>query len=119
MTNLFNMVKGIKGISNENESEFYYDIINDFKYDSLYNYYSNGRINIWFENENGLIKIYMAAVGFNKIKKMDPKDFYKNLNDLYNGKRLNKLESQGAQFKSINKKQINVLLNGKILKYKF
>lgn len=119
MTNLINMVRSIKGMANENENDFLYDIINDFKYDSLYNYYSNGRINIWFENENGLIKIYMAGVGFNKIRKMDPKDFYKNLNDLYNGKRLNKLESQGAQFKNINKNQINVLLNGKLLKYKF
>ena len=119
MTNLINMVRSIKGMANENENDFLYDIINDFKYDSLYNYYSNGRINIWFENENGFIKIYMAAVGFNKIRKMDPKDFYKNLNDLYNGKRLNKLESQGAQFKNVNKNQINVLLNGKVLKYRF
>ena len=118
MTNLFNMVRSIKGISNENESEFYYDLINDFKYDSLYNYYTNGRINIWFENENGSIKIYMAAIGF-KIKKMDPEDFYKNLNKLYNGKRLNKLEDQGAQFKSVNKNQINVLFHGKVLNYKF
>ena len=119
MTNLINMVRSIKGMANENENDFLYDIINDFKYDSLYNYYSNGRINIWFANENGFIKIYMAAVGFNKIRKMDPKDFYKNLNDLYNGQRLNKLENQGAQFKNINKNQINVLLNGKILKYRF
>ena len=119
MTNLINMVRSIKGMANENENDFLYDIINDFKYDSLYNYYSNGRINIWFANENGFIKIYMAAVGFNKIRKMDPKDFYKNLNDLYNGKRLNKLENQGAQFKNINKNQINVLLNGKVLKYRF
>ena len=119
MTNLINMVRSIKGMANENENDFLYDIINDFKYDSLYNYYSNGRINIWFANENGLIKIYMAAVGFNKIKKVDPKDFYKTLNSLYNGKRLNKLESQGAQFKNVNKNQINVLLNGKVLKYRF
>ena len=118
MTELINMVRSIKGMENENESEFYYDLINDFKYDSLYNYYSNGRINIWFENENNKIKIYMAAIGF-KTKKMDPKDFYKNLNKLSNGKRLNKLENQGAQFKSINKNQINVLLNGTVLKYKF
>ena len=119
MTNLINMVRSIKGMANENENDFLYDLINDFKYDSLWNYYTNNRINIWFENENGFIKIYMAAVGFNKIRKMDPKDFYKNLNDLYNGKRLNNLENQGAQFKSVNKNQINVLLNGKVLKYKF
>ena len=118
MTELINMVRSIKGISNESESEFYYDLINNFKYDSLWNYYSNGRINIWFENENGLIKIYMAAIGF-KIKKVDPKDFYKTLIKLYNGKKINKLEDQGAQFKSVNKNQINVLLNGQILKYKF
>ena len=119
MTELINMVRSIRGISNENESEFYYDLVNDFKYDSLWNYYTNGGINIWFANENNRIKIYMAAVGFNKIRKMDPKDFYKNLNDLYNGKRLNKLENQGAQFKNVNKNQINVLLNGKVWKYRF
>ena len=118
MTELINMVRSIKGMENENESQFYYDLINDFKYDSLLNYYSNGRINIWFANENNKIKIYMAGIGF-KIKKMDPKDFYKNLNKLYNGKKLNKLENEGAQFKSINKNQINVLFHGQILKYKF
>ena len=118
MTELINMVRSIKGMAKENESEFYYDLINDFKYDSLFNYYSNERINIWFANENGSIKIYMAAIGF-KIKKVDPKDFYKTLNKLYNGKKLNKLENEGAQFKSINKNQINVLFHGQLLKYKF
>ena len=119
MTDLINMVRSIRGISNENENEFYYDLINDFKYNSHLNYYTNGKINIWFANENGFIKIYMVGIGFNKIKKMDPKDFYNNLNKLYSGKRINKLEDQGAHFKSINKTEFNVLLNGKILKYKF
>ena len=118
MTELINMVRSISGISNENESEFYYDLVNDFKYNSLYNYYTNGGINIWFANENNRIKIYMVAVGF-KIKKVDPEDFYDYLSELYNGKTLNRLENQGAHFKSINKNQINVLLNGQILKYKF
>ena len=118
MTELINMVRSIRGISNENESEFYYDLVNDFKYNSLYNYYTNGGINIWFDNENNRIKIYMVAVGF-KIKKVDPEDFYDYLSELYNGETLNRLENQGAHFKSINKNQINVLLNGQILKYKF